>query len=440
MSDGPKSRELAVPAGRLNRLARMGGLTAGVAGRMALGGVQALGRGQRPDMRGLMLTPANVARVTEQLAQMRGAAMKIGQLLSMDTGDVLPPELAQIMARLRDDAHTMPPAQLKRVLAEAWPRGWLTEFQTFDVRPIAAASIGQVHRARLKDGRDLAVKVQYPGVASSIDSDVANVGVLIRLSGLLPRGFELAPYLEQARLQLHEETDYLAEGRHLTEFGALLADDDRFIVPDLVPDWTTGNVLAMSFVEGAPIEMALDAPQETRDRIAGDLIDLTLREIFDWGVMQSDPNFANYRWNAESGKIVLLDFGATRRIAPGVAEQYRGLMRAGLAGDMAAAERSADDIGFLSPDIAPDHRMQILALLAMVFETLRADGRFDFAGTDLPRRMQAAGEVLARSGFVPPPVPIDVLYLQRKFAGVFLLASRLRARVDLKASMTAYLR
>ena len=194
MSMKPDDRSpLAVPAKRLTRLGQLGAMTAGVAGNMAANGVVQLGRGQRPSMRGLLLTPSNISRVDDQLAKMRGAAMKIGQLMSMDTGDVLPPELAQIMARLRDNAHSMPPAQLKQVLNTEWKERWLADFAKFDVHPIAAASIGQVHRSQLKAGRDMAIKVQYPGVAKSIDSDVANVGVLMRMSGLLPKGFELAP-------------------------------------------------------------------------------------------------------------------------------------------------------------------------------------------------------------------------------------------------------
>ena len=434
-----RPRPMAVPSGRLNRLARMGGLTAGVAGRMAFDGVRALGRGERPDMRGLLLTPANVARVTEQLAQMRGAAMKIGQLVSMDTGDLLPPELSRIMARLRDGAHVMPPADLRRTLDAEWPKGWLGRFESFDVHPIAAASIGQVHRARLRDGREIAVKVQYPGVADSIDSDVANVGTLIRLSGLLPAGFALAPYLEQARRQLHEETDYAREGRDLERFAALLADDAGFAVPRLQADWSTGSVLAMSFEAGAPIETAAEAPQEVRDDLARRLIALALCEVFDWHVMQSDPNFANYRWQVETGRIVLLDFGAVREVPETVAAPYRDLLRAGLDGDVARAEAIAGDIGLIDPGIAPEHRGRLLGMMETVFERLRRPGPFDFADRDLPRRLQAEGEALARSGFVPPPVPFDVLYLQRKVAGLYLLCAKLRARVDLRDLLSAHL-
>ncbi|MEL6683706.1 MAG: AarF/ABC1/UbiB kinase family protein [Pseudomonadota bacterium] len=431
-------RALAVPSGRMSRFTRLGAMTAGVAGNMAVNGLGQLAQGRRPAMRDLLMTPQNITRVTEKLAQMRGAAMKIGQLMSMDTGEFLPPELAQIMARLRDDAHIMPPAQLKKVLNANWPDGWLGQFAKFDVRPVAAASIGQVHRARLKDGTDLAIKVQYPGVAQSIDSDVANVGALLRISGLLPKGFELAPYLEEARKQLHLETDYLHEGENLARFGQLLADAPAFTVPRHFPDWSTREVLAMSYVEGAPIETAFAQPKPERDRIADALIGLTLRELFDDGIMQTDPNFANYRYDAVTGQIILLDFGATRVLDPDIVDQYRRLLAAGLADDQKMMGAIAQEIGFIAADTADRHRAAIMDMMGMAFDALRGDGPFDFTDKALPRAMQNAGTALAEDGFIPPPLPIDVLLLQRKFGGMFLLASQLGAQVDLRGYLQRY--
>ncbi len=338
----PTVRALVVPSSRISRFSRLSAMTAGVAGNMAVNGLAQLAQGQRPAMRDLLITPQNITRITEKLAQMRGAAMKIGQLVSMDTGEFLPPEMAQIMARLRDNAHTMPPTQLRQVLNTQWQKNWLSAFAKFDVRPIAAASIGQVHRARLKDGRDLAIKVQYPGVAGSIDSDVANVGALLRMSGLIPKGFALAPYLEEARKQLHQETDYTREGQYLARFGALLADAPAFTMPAFIPEWSTPQILAMSYVEGAPIEEAFAQPEDERRRIADALIGLTLRELFDEGLMQSDPNFANYRYDPKTGQIILLDFGATCELNPTVVAQYRALLAAGLGEDHAALERIAE--------------------------------------------------------------------------------------------------
>lgn len=414
-------------------------MTAGVVGNMAVGGAASLGRGQRPSMRDLLLTPRNVGRVADELAKMRGAAMKIGQLVSMDTGDVLPPELSQMMARLRDDAHIMPPAQLKKVMNAQWPDGWLRSFAKFDVRPIAAASIGQVHRATLKDGRDLAIKVQYPGVAQSIDSDVANVGALIRMSGLLPKGFTLAPYLDEARKQLHEETDYTREGAQMMRFRGLLKDDGTFAVPDLQDDWSTPQILAMTYMDGAAIEDLADAPQTVRDQVATDLISLTLRELFAFGLMQTDPNFANYRYDQTSGQIVLLDFGATRVIGAEIADLYRQLIIAGIARDAAEIRRVALDIGFIDGTTKPEHGDRILTMIDMVFAELTAKPVIDFADSTLSRKMQAEGMKLAEDGFVPPPLPIDVLFLQRKFAGMFLLAARLKAVVDVRSLIAPYL-
>ena len=346
-NEPPQSRPLAVPAKRLTRLGQLGSMTAGVAGNMALNGLAQWGKGQRPMMKDLLLTPRNISRVADQLAKMRGAAMKVGQLVSMDTGDMLPPELAQIMARLRDDAHFMPPAQLKQVLNAQWPANWINQFKTFDVRPIAAASIGQVHKVTLKDGRDLAIKVQYPGVAKSIDSDVANVAALIRMSGLLPKGLDLAPYLAEARAQLHEETDYIREAAQTKRFADILADQPQFVVPKLVDDWSTSQILAMSFEPGIAVEEAANEPQEIRDQIATHLIALTLREIFDFGFMQTDPNFANYRYQSDTGRIVLLDFGAARDISAPLARQYRRLLQAGLKDDAAGIQQIAQEIGFI---------------------------------------------------------------------------------------------
>ncbi len=283
------------------------------------------------------------------------------------------------------------------------------------------------------------MKIQYPGVARSIDSDVANVGALMRMSGLLPPGFEIAPYLAHARTQLREETDYLLEGRRLAEFGGLLAQDERFVVPELLEDWTTANVLTMSFVEGRPIEEAQAAPQVMRDRIVHDLIDLLLSELFSFGLMQTDPNFANYRFQPETGRIALLDFGATRAFDPAIVGAYRRLMAAGMAGGLEAQERIGEEIGFFAAATSTEHRARIVGMMDMAFAALRAPGPFDFAGTDLPDRMQREGIALAETGFVPPPLPIDVLLLQRKFGGMFLLGARLKARAEVSGLVRRYL-
>ncbi len=428
-----RARAVRIPQSRLARATRMGSMTAGVAGNMALNGLIQLGRGQQPTTRDLLLTPSNIRRIADQLARMRGAAMKIGQLMSMDTGDVLPPELADIMARLRADADFMPPRQLRTVLDQAWGINWRRRFEAFDVRPLAAASIGQVHRARLPGSADLAIKVQYPGVARSIDSDVTNVGRLIQLSGLMPPGFDLGPYLDEARAQLHQEADYSREAQYLERYHRLMATDGAFVLPETVPELTGETVLAMSYVPGVDIEDVALTDQATRDSVATRLLSLMLKELFAFGLMQTDPNFANYRFNPDTGQIILLDFGAARDLTADITARYKGMFEAGLSGDPNAMETASETMGIVTPDTPEPYRSQILFMNNLVFTHVRASEIMDFGTSTLSADMQQAGQVLADGGYVPPPLPMDLLFIQRKVAGMFLLATRLKARVAVRS-------
>jgi predicted unusual protein kinase regulating ubiquinone biosynthesis (AarF/ABC1/UbiB family) len=433
MTDQAPPRIRAVPEGRFARARRMGGLATGLASGVALGGAQALLRGQRPRLPDLVLSPGNVTRLADRLSEMRGAAMKLGQLLSMEAGDLLPPEMEAVLARLRADAHVMPPKQLKQVLETAYGADFRRLFRSFDTRPLAAASIGQVHRALTPEGQALAVKLQYPGVAGAIDSDLDNAAALIRWSGLWPAELDIAPLMAEARRQLHEEADYAREGRALARFGALLSEDDRFVVPRLDPDRTRPAALAMSFEASEPVERLADAPPEARDRAVTALIELCLRELFEFRLMQTDPNFANYRWRPETGQIVLLDFGATREISQEMSEGYRALLRAGLSGDPDATMRALERIGFIRPGLSERHRATILDMAGMGFAILRGPGPFDFRGNDFAARVRARGMEIGNERELWHIPPAETLFLQRKIGGLYLLATRLGAQVDIPA-------
>lgn len=427
-----------VPTGRLSRLARFATLASDVAGGIILDGARQFVEGRRPSLNDLLLTPANAFKVMHQLAHLRGAAMKVGQLLSMDAGDLLPRELADILGRLRSDAHHMPRSQLRATLDRQWGRDWERRFEWFSFELIAAASIGQVHRARTRDGRDLAIKIQYPGIRDSIDSDVDNVSALLRMSGLLPAGLDLSPMLTQAKQQLHEEADYEREGRYLQQFGALLAGSPDVLIPDLHPDFTGKNVLAMSYVGGTSLDVLEAAPQVRRDRIATLLIDLVLRELFEFRLMQTDPNFANYRYSAETERLVLLDFGAVRAFSPETTDSYLGLLRAGIAGDRASAIRVALDLKLFPGQIPRARQDEIMALFDLAMQPLRNEGLFDFGKTDIAARLRDGGLRIAANRDVRTIPPMDVLFVQRKVGGIFLLASRLKARVDIRKLLEKY--
>lgn len=194
-------RAIAVPQGRAHRLLHLGRAVGEMAAGAAAEGLQRLARGERPSLQQALLTPANALRLAERMSQMRGAVMKLGQLMSMDGQGVLPPQFAELLGGLRERAHTMPATQLAAVMEREYGADWRRRFRRFDFAAVAAASIGQVHRAETHQGEVLALKVQYPGVRASIDSDIANLAWLARTPGLVPAALDLAPLLQRAREQ-----------------------------------------------------------------------------------------------------------------------------------------------------------------------------------------------------------------------------------------------
>ena len=434
-----KKDESPVPATRVGRFARMAKLASGVAGGMVAEGTRRLRAGERPRARDMLLTPGNAQRVANELASMRGAAMKMGQMLSMDGGEFLPRQLADILARLRSDAVNMPPKQLNETMSKAYGDDWEELFYGFNMKPIAAASIGQVHRTRSPDGRDIVLKIQYPGVAKSIDSDVDNIASLLRISGLLPDGLEIEPLLEEGKAQLRNEADYLQEAEYLSKFGELLADDERFLVPEVLPELTTEHVLAMTYLESEPIEVIADLPDAERDEIVSAMIDLMLREFFELRLVQTDPNFANYRYQRQTGKIVLLDFGATRKYKAAFVNDYRRLLKAHIAGNGDRLLSAAEKLGYLVSDANDEYRELVLELFTLAMEALAVEGPYDFGSSDLSARLAQLGESAQDFREFWKAPPSDAVFFHRKVGGMFLLAQRMGASVDVRSLVEQYL-
>jgi predicted unusual protein kinase regulating ubiquinone biosynthesis (AarF/ABC1/UbiB family) len=414
-----------------------------IAGSVAAGGLRALAGDKRPDLAQLLLTLANTLRLTDGLSHLRGAALKLGQMLSMDTGIILPGELTTILSRMRDDARHMPTKQLQAVLNAEWGPGWYSRFARFDVRPFAAAFIGQVHRAVLPDGMVLAVKVQYPGLRDSIDSidsDVDNVATLLRLSGLLPRGMEVSPLFAEANRELHAEADYTAEAQHLRQFDGLLAGSDLFALPTLHDALCTSQVLTMRSMESAPLDSLVDAPQGQRDRVAAALIDLVLRELSLFGAMQTDPNLANYRFDPKTGRILLLDFGAVEPVAPALAANFRALARVALNGGDAAKRDAMLRIGYFGADTAPHHQALIQSMFNVAMGPVWQDAPFDFGTCTLLETLRGMRLAIGNDRELALVPPAATLFLHRKIGGMYLMATKLRARVALRPMVETYCR
>jgi predicted unusual protein kinase regulating ubiquinone biosynthesis (AarF/ABC1/UbiB family) len=244
--------------------------------------------------------------------------------------------------------------------------------------------------------------------------------------------------LSEAKRQLHEEADYLREADQMRRYQSLLADNPAFILPAPVDELSGKNVLAMDFIKGQPIETLETAPQETRDAVMSALITLTLRELFEFGYMQTDPNFANFRWQAESQRIVLLDFGAARAVPPHIVAAYRDLMVAGLTEDRTALRAALLSIGFVAPATLDRHGPAIDAMIDILIEHLGKPGLFDFADRSFVDRVRHHAETIVADRAAWHIPPADTLFVQRKVSGTALLAVRMQARMPLRDDVAKF--
>jgi predicted unusual protein kinase regulating ubiquinone biosynthesis (AarF/ABC1/UbiB family) len=289
-----------------------------------------------------------------------------------------------------------------------------------------------VHKALTRDGEELAIKVQYPGVAKSIDSDLDNVMALLKVAGFAPPELEMDKLMAAAKQQLHEEADYQREGEQMALYREKLAGTPGFVVPRLHEGLTRGSILAMSFEEGVSIEELGSEPTERRDAVYARLIRLVARELFDFGVMQTDPNFANFRYRRETGEIVLLDFGACRPVDPVVANGYRKMLAAGLNGNAAEVLAATIEAGFMMPIVAEKHPERVNRMIDIVINEMRADAPFDFGDRAFIPLLRDEGYAIAQDKDTWAFPPIETLFVQRKVSGTALLGARLKAKVNIR--------
>lgn len=427
------ARKSNVPTTRLGRFARLGL----AAGELALGGVaqsvKSIASGKRPTATDVFLTAGNARKLAKRLAGMRGAAMKLGQIISMESSEFLPPEFAEALSVLRKTANTMPDAQLRGVLGREYGKGWEEQFREFDYEPIAAASIGQVHKAVTRSGEVVALKIQYPGVSKSINSDVDNMAGLIRLSGMLPAGIDMTDTLTEIKRQLRQEADYVQEAKNLKNYARLLKGNRKFVIPHVHDKLSTRRILAMDFIEGVPLESLGEqgVSQKVRDDVGRSLQELTFMELFEYRTVQSDPNFANYLYQPEEDRIVLLDFGSVVKFDSEFSENFAGVVAALIARDPDAFRRFAEGMGYLAPDSSTDYEGFLRDMIGMVCDPIRIQGDYDFSKSDLfARAREVKFETiwgLKDDYVIPSP---KTTFLHRKLVGTFMILSRIRARIN----------
>jgi aarF domain-containing kinase len=347
-------REREVPSTPLARMWGFGSL----ATRMVLGAVAdnaaQIFTGIPASSSGSRISDKNAERLAEALCRMRGAALKLGQILSLQDDGMLPPALSKALERVKQAADYMPKRQLEAQLVNQLGDNWRSHFKSFDEIPLAAASIGQVHRAVLLDGTDVALKIQYPGVADSIESDLSNLKRLVTMTNLLPPGLFIDQIIHVASTELAMECDYLLEAESQKKYREfILADVDlkQFAdVPEIYSNLTTKRILTSRFVPGVAIDKAMTLSQETRNSIARTILIMTIRELFHLRFMQSDPNFGNFLYDEPSHRINLVDFGAARAYSKPFVDGYMHLVWAAANRDKDTILRVSREMGFLTGD------------------------------------------------------------------------------------------
>jgi predicted unusual protein kinase regulating ubiquinone biosynthesis (AarF/ABC1/UbiB family) len=390
----------------------------------------------------------------QEMSKLKGSVVKVGQMMASWGDAFFPTAVTQALHALENQTVMMDWSSIHQQLSHELGVAKLREF-TIDPMPIGCASLAQVHRAtRLADDAQWCFKVQYPGIAQSIDADMATLTQLLLVTRLLPRTRAFNQWLDAVKAILQQEVDYRQELLATQRFQRYLAHQPAYRVPEVFASYSTARVLACSFEVGVPLnsEAVLNLPQARRDRLGLLCLQLFWQEIWHWGEMQTDPNFGNYlvqlgtelkaglesESDTELDVLVLLDFGAVYRFDPDVLTIGRQLIAALFAQDQAGVTQALLALNFIDAQAPASVIADLYQLMKMAIEPFATDQLYDWSAANLTARLiqQIKNSAFSTHFKVPPK---DVLFVGRKIMGAFSLLALLGARVNGYAVLQNYL-
>jgi len=387
-----------------------------------------------PSLKKLNTQVEQAHALVDALKHLRGAAMKAGQMLSIESRDFLPPEVIEILNQLQDQSESMRSSLVAEILLKELGPEILGEIRDLSENPVASASIGQVHRAKFRN-QDVAIKVQFPGVAESIGSDlfvlrkVADgflkvTGKDIRLEGLFG---ELSEILKQ-------EVDYVSEATHMEEYAKMLEGKSGFVVPRPICELTNGRVLGMTFEGGMKPDdwLKTNPSEDEKIEIARKILDLYVIEFFEYGFVQTDPNFGNFFIRPETRDLVVLDFGAMKRYPASFIQRYRQLLKLIREGSEDEIMAHTHAMKLLDPRESKECRDSFMAMLRMSLEPFDPKLQpFDFGSLAYSSDMRKSSLHFTKLISYSAP-PHQILFLHRKLSGVFRLLQAMRVKIPLQ--------
>lgn len=367
--------------------------------------------------------------IVKTMSELKGASMKLGQLMSMDMGEYLPPEVIKVLETLHQNSTFLPYETIEGILkAELGEK--FSHLKEISPTPLAAASIGQVHTALL-EGKPVVIKIQYPGVADSIPSDLKLLKMLMNnLSMVQGKQTDLGPFFKEVEEVLTRETDYEHECRMLIRYKEKFKDS-HYLVPEVYPDYSTKKILTMERIFGKSFgDWSEKSLLGERQKLAQELINLYLDELFIAGLVQTDPNPGNFMMT-EGNKMALLDFGAVKEYDEAFVAGYRKILIYSYHQDHKNLMLESERIGFIDPRENEEVKNLYIKMMDTLSAPFRQSTPFDFADKKFYEETKDISWTLTRKCKYSPP-PKDLLFLHRKLAGVFILIRKLEAKLVLK--------